>query len=106
MTRPNIEKFNAIVNKAFALLHESFPKPRDLPFAEFVDISNMTKPIIDELTDEAIFCIASLKWLADNGYITIGRYSEDSYMFSEVALTAKGLETLKAAPDGQEVILA
>lgn len=100
MALSNIERFDEIVGEAFALLYESFPVPRPLLPAAFVGEGNVIDPggfTGAELTKEAEFCMATLHWLVDTGYITARDVTPHG--LGRTVLTAKGLETLKAVPD-------
>lgn len=100
MALSNIEQFDEIVGKAFALLYESFPVPKPLQPGAFVGEDNVIDPdgfTGAELTKEAEFCMAALHWLEDTGYISARDITPHG--LGRVVLTAKGLEALKAMPD-------
>lgn len=100
MALSNIERFDETVGKALAMLYESFPVPRHLLAEDFVgegNVRNLESFTGAELTMEAEFCMATLLWLHETGYISAKDTSPEG--LGRVVLTAKGLETLKAVPD-------
>lgn len=98
MAVSNIEKFDDITGKIFAVLYQSFPLPQLLLPSSFVENAMQ----FDERygtevpTDDAEFFIATAEWLMHAGYITCKscRYIR----IDDAVLTAKGLEVLKAIP--------
>lgn len=99
----NIEKFNEIVAKTFALLYEAFPVPRPLSFGEDFQIPNYqafhdSPESHPDVLNEVTFLEWSIIWLKDTGYIS---YKGDAQLvgFSGVVLTAKGFEVLNAVPE-------
>jgi len=104
MTIPsNIKRFNTITATTFALLYEAFPVPRPLLFAQVFDISLHQEFIDDrenypEIQKDIVFLSSAIAWLEEAGYISSSRY-DYPYGFTEVVLTAKGLEVMNAIPD-------
>lgn len=102
-TPSNIEKFNEIAAKTFAILYEEFPVPRPLHFGEDFQVSNY-QAFADspeshrDVRNEVRFLEWSIIWLKDAGYIS---YKDNSPFvgFSGVVLTAKGFEVLNAVPE-------
>src|SRR5690606_29713711 len=93
----NIQRFDEITGKVLAALYEAFPVPIYLPAAQFVEQPTRQCDHMGEVpSEEAEFFIACVKWLAEAGYLKL---SGTNYgCASDVVLTAKGLETLKAVP--------
>ena len=98
MSKTNIEYFDEVTVKIFAELYQSFPLPVSINCLELTGKPEMTE--MGELSKEAEICVAGLKWLAAEGYLTV-KHSAQSGAGS-VILTAKGLASLKAAPDSLE----
>lgn len=111
MSSDNIEKFNEITGKVFALLYGSFPIPQDL-FPHSIDIAPTPQPEYDpetatlggigiastyELNEEEKLFGHTVAWLVDTGYLSAKRRNAVD-MYQGVVLTAKGLEVLKAVP--------
>jgi hypothetical protein len=95
MSNSNIEKFNVLAAQVLADLYQSFPIPRELACAQFGFSSEYNKN--DAPCEELIFFMSSVRWLGESGYI---RYSkENTILFWDAVLTAKGLETLCSMPD-------
>ncbi len=99
MAVSNIEMFDEITGKIFATLYQSFPMPKYLGVADFVEIpmEYSERQGMDVPTSEAEFFTATAQWLINAGYITGEPYP--SMYVSDAILTAKGLEVLKAIPD-------
>ncbi|MFW3895931.1 hypothetical protein [Pseudomonas bharatica] len=99
MAVTNIEMFDDITGKVFATLYQSFPIPKYLGVAEFVEtpMGYSERLGMDVPTREAEFFTATAQWLINAGYITGEPYP--SMYVSNALLTAKGLEVLKAIPD-------
>ncbi|MFQ1753526.1 hypothetical protein ACK4A1_01535 [Aeromonas veronii] len=96
----NIEKFDDIAAKTFAILYERFPLPCYIAVEHFTE----GRPILEDIahggqmpTDEVKLIDATFVWLVDAGYIN-GKMNRFIGL-SQAVLTAKGLETLKATPD-------
>lgn len=94
MALSNIEQFDEIVGKAFALLYESFPMPRELMYGQVIESDDLAEA--DDAKSAAFF-MASIQWLIDTGYLSAKELQQIG--FSGAVLTAKGLEALKALPD-------
>ena len=103
---PNIEKFDRISAKTFALLYESFPVPRDLLVApdygvphiqEIVDSIGIDSENFASEREEIEFIYATIRWLESAGYLDYGKELQ-LFGFRNAVLTAKGLEILKAIP--------
>lgn len=100
---PNIERFNIITAKTFAMLYQSFPVPRDLLMGPDFDIPHIMEISHDfennyvSEREDILFVQSTIYWLHDAGYIEAKNYTYP-FGFREVLLTAKGLETLKAIP--------
>jgi hypothetical protein len=97
----NIEKFDELTARIFAALYEDFPVPRSLSAEQYgVDCNAVfAEPDrIDSVSfkDLNFFC-STVQWLSASGYV---EYATELNMgtFSDVTLTAKGLEVLKATP--------
>jgi hypothetical protein len=99
MTASNIEQFDVITGRVLSALYENFPVPRYLLVQEFVgEVFEFDDLLgVELINDEGAFFLASVKWLANAGYM---EFSEEIHLngFADVVLTAKGLETLKAVP--------
>ncbi|MBR8336395.1 hypothetical protein KDW69_32630 [Burkholderia ambifaria] len=102
MIYPNIDKFNEVTGQALAKLYQNFPVTLSLGAFNMLeggkdacyDSSSFTGAA---LTPQAEFVMATLDWLAEAGYI---RYKDKHDIgFSDVVLTAAGLELLNAVPD-------
>lgn len=113
MESTNIDEFNLMTGKVFAILYEAFPIPMYLSPAEFevpVGAEGEYDPVTGELTgseppahEELIFA-HTIQWLIDTGYMTCGPLPSGCTPslrthFPNSRLTAKGLETLNAIPD-------
>lgn len=100
---PNIERFNIITAKTFAMLYQSFPVPRDLLMGPDFDIPHLMEIPHDfknnyvSEKEDILFVQSTIYWLHDAGYIEAKSYTYP-FGFRDVVLTAKGLETLKAIP--------
>lgn len=113
MADSNIERFDEITGKIFAHLYQQFPIPTHLN-SEIVGIvisGTVTVPYggkpyggIHDLSDSdkstVNYFVHSARWLAKAGYIDIS--FDGGASFSDVTLTAKGLEVLKATPKSLE----
>ncbi|WP_370599570.1 hypothetical protein [Pseudomonas nitroreducens] len=111
MATRNIDEFNEITGKVFALLYEAFPLPIGLrPTAigieehepgEYDPVSGKVSGRTP-VTEEEIVFGHSVQWLEEAGYLTSIRGQSQGYprlYFAESRLTAKGLEVLNAMPD-------
>lgn len=89
----NIERFNDCAARLFAMLFENFPFRVDLQYVKW-----LTNEHEGDIThDDLALCQATVEWLAEAGYITVGSYTR--HMATRVSLTPKGLEVLKAVPE-------
>lgn len=101
MTTSNIERFDDITGQVFATLYENFPVPCSIGAVKMLaggeracrDASGFTGA---ELSEEAVFIMATIQWLVDSGYVRCE--SRADICFYDSVLTAKGLEVLKAVP--------
>lgn len=92
----NIELFNGVAGRLFALLYEKFP------FYTDVDASSLTVELVaednyGEALDMSDLAEAAIKWLAAAGYIWLKEPTEFGGPYSAV-LSPKGFEVLKATP--------
>lgn len=97
MESSNIDKFDQIAGRTFALLYESFPTPRPLLPKDFLD-DNLTveHDFMGEIpSPESIFVLDSLTWLLNSGFISAARHNSG---LSNAVLTVRGLEVLKQRP--------
>jgi len=106
----NIELFDEYTAKIFARLYSTFPIPQDFSMIDFIERGEINDyGIIVDKESEAIAHINVAEahanvawhtfiWLKETGFIKIE--GEHAYLsFSGIALTAKGLEVLKATPE-------
>ncbi len=97
MAASNIEQFDEVAGKTFAMLYEAFPIPIDLPLREYTGVEGVyVNQEEDELTHQARLVISTLEWLQESGYV-MAKVRPD-FGLNRCVLTAKGLETLKATP--------
>lgn len=101
MSHSNIEQFDLIVGKTFAVLYQSFPLQKYIEVGHILD----PKTAFTEdgnygpvLTEEGEFCRACFDWITEAGYVS-GKVDYQSGSITGAVLTVKGLETLKAIPD-------
>lgn len=111
MSSDNIEKFNELASKVFALLYGTFPVPQNLyphsvgiPPAPQLEHDPDTGTIGGlgavseyEPSDEEKLFGHTVAWLVDMGYL-IEKRRIDITSHEDVVLTVKGLEVLKAVP--------
>ena len=92
----NIEIFNIVTGKLFADLYESFPVPLPINTYSIIDLI-VGKDNYDGVWENEPVVTASVKWLADSGYIWV---RDPEYQGEEetAVLTPKGLEVLQAMP--------
>ncbi|MEC5386730.1 hypothetical protein VVD49_13430 [Uliginosibacterium sp. H3] len=93
----NIDQFDDVTAKTFAYLYESFPVPAFLLVERFGVMIDVEAYPLGDSVKEADFWVACWDWLIAAGYM----YAGDRIRpvgFSDVVLTAKGLEVLKAVP--------
>ncbi|RMG76268.1 MAG: hypothetical protein D6707_12490 [Bacteroidetes bacterium] len=96
----NIELFNGITGKVFALLYQNFPRKTEINPASFLE------DFIDEEDYDGAFdfdeiVAATLTWLDKAGYIWLNEPECYGASYS-ATLSHKGLETLKLIPDSIE----
>lgn len=91
----NIEKFNKYAALILAALYESFPVPREIA-CSLAGIDEEFGPE-GQAGPETAFFMATLRWLADSGYLRHGQ--KNCVVFWDVVLTPKGLEALCAMPE-------
>ena len=93
----NIELFNSVAGRLFALLYEEFP------FYSDVDMNSLSGSLIEKDEYDGAWNIlelaeATVKWLAAAGYIWL----EEPQAFGDpykAVLSPKGFEVLKAIPE-------
>lgn len=97
-----IDSFNQFVGLLFSDLYESFPRPFELSAGVY--LHDMISGV--ESSDHRNFVICSCDWLSMSGYIFLKETlkTEDGQAYYQVILTEKGLETIKAVPDGLQRI--
>jgi len=94
----NIELFNGVVGKLFAVLYAQFPHYAEIDF-DTLALDLIDKDDFDGAFDIGLFTESAVRWLADAGYIwlrvpeCIGRESKHT-----ATLSPKGLEVLKQVP--------
>lgn len=93
----NIELFNGIAGRLFALLYEKFP------FYSDVDIDSLAIDLVDKNDYDGAWDIselteATVRWLSAAGYIWIKESQEFGTPYTAV-LSPKGFEVLKAIPE-------
>lgn len=97
--KTNMQHFDEMSVKIFALLHESFPLPKQidcitLAVCQEVDANGVP-------SKESQICVSALEWLSDEGFIKVGQFHQ--YGASGVVLTSKGLAKLKAIPTDSDM---
>lgn len=98
MAASNIEQFDEIAGKTFAMLYEAFPIPIELPLEEYTGVGGVyANEENATLTHQSKLVMGTLEWLHMSGYIR-AKVQPDCGL-SNCVLTAKGLETLKVIPD-------
>ncbi|KAB0502783.1 hypothetical protein [Pseudomonas lini] len=99
----NIERFDQLTGRIFAVLYEDFPMTVDLTDEAFTD-AIVVDPVdseegMDQLMARGEFFSATVLWLIKSGYISFYEdISKTHDMFLGCTLTAKALEALKATP--------
>ena len=93
----NMELFNGITGKVFAVLYQNFPKETVIKSSSFLE-DFIDQNDFDGAFDMPEMTIATLKWLDKAGYIWL---QEPQYYGGEYTaiLSPKGLEALKSIPD-------
>lgn len=94
----NIERFDELTGRIFAVLYQSFPVPQDFIFPEYLsDLYPDFDPESDSFDEMLEFFSATINWLSEAGYVSFQSMTMDGSVF-RAGLTAKGLEVLKATP--------
>lgn len=103
MATSNVDRFDQLTGKIFAVLYESFPMPMDLYYFDYTKVIAPDPPESPEgerqIVEGEEFFSASVAWLASSGYLTKGSQSLNSKEINGCVLTAKALAVLKAIPD-------
>ena len=97
----NIELFDEYVARTLGMLYGSFPIRIGLDALQMSgnpEVDDFGVPIDERGKRSKAFdvCMATIEWLIDTGYIDCKE--RDQYGYSRCALTARGLEILKAVP--------
>lgn len=108
LSSTNIEQFNELTGQIFACLYEAFPIPISLrpsmlgidehEGGEYSPEVGKVLGVEPQSAEEIIFK-HSVTWLLQASYINATQVQFDSHFFSNVRLTAKGLEVLNAIPE-------
>ena len=98
----NIELFDEYVARTLGMLYGSFPIRIGLDALQMSgnpEVDDFGVPIDARGKRSKAFdvCMATIEWLIDTGYIDCKE--RDQYGYSRCALTARGLEILKAVPE-------
>lgn len=96
----NIELFDSYTGLILGRLYRNFPLPITLSAEEFIDYNTLEDSNRQLLSQEENLFLATVKWLADVGYIHFDGMSGVS--FFEVVLTSNGLLILRAFAEGQD----
>lgn len=96
----NIELFDCYTGLILGHLYRNFPLPLTLTPQRFIDYKTLGASNRDTLEKEEALFLATVKWLADVGYIHFDGLSGVS--FFEVVLTNSGLLILRAFPEGKD----
>ena len=96
----NIELFDCYTGLILGHLYRNFPLPLTLTAERFIDYKTLGDRDRDTLEKEEALFLATVKWLADVGYIHFDGLSGVS--FFEVVLTNSGLLILRAFPEGKD----
>ncbi|NBB09552.1 hypothetical protein [Pseudomonas sp. SLFW] len=98
MAVSNIERFDNLASRLFAELYESFPMGKDIDTANYLDPATQWSERYQQevLIDDGEFFLATVLWLQRAGYLSVDKYHHSRV--SDVVLTAKGLEVLRAVP--------
>lgn len=100
MAQSNIDKFDEIAGKVFAVLYSAFPVPQPLALGTYIDTKEVFNPegfTGAELTEDAEFVKATINWLINADFITVENFHSE--YFIDAVLTPKGLESLKLMPE-------
>jgi len=100
MITSNIERFDHVAGRVFGHLYEHFPVPCYITAKlVFDEVTTFDEHLGMEIPNEsAEFFAACVSWLHRAGYIEYREWNHALASFSQVILTAKGLEVLKALP--------
>ena len=96
----NIELFDCYTGLMLGRLYRNFPLPITLSGEHFIDYKGLEASNREGLEKEENLFMATLKWLADVGYIHFDGMSGVS--FFEVVLTSNGLLILRAFAEGND----
>lgn len=86
----NIELFNGIVGKIFAILYEKFPVETSITYIDLID-ELIDNKVYERTLGDGEFVDATVNWLIKAGYV----YERGG----DIVLSAKGLEVLRAMPE-------
>ncbi len=93
-TPSNIEYFNLLTGFIFSRLYLSFPIPITLERKDIMYFIDLPKDF-----DEQEFFYRSIKWLAENGYISHHTKELQKDYFKYTVLTSKGFSVLNSIPE-------
>ncbi|MFP3516539.1 hypothetical protein SB766_10120 [Pseudomonas sp. SIMBA_077] len=96
----NIELFDSYTGLILGRLYRNFPLPITITAEEFIDYKHLEDSNRQLLSQEENLFLATVKWLADVGYIHFDGMSGVS--FFEVVLTSNGLLILRAFAEGEK----
>ena len=96
----NIELFDSYTGLILGRLYRNFPLPITLTAEHFINYNTLDDSNRQLLSQEENLFLATVKWLADVGYIHFDGMSGVS--FFEVVLTSNGLLILRAFAEGHE----
>lgn len=96
----NIELFDCYTGLIFGHLYRHFPLPVTLTAEHFIDYKTLGTSNREDLEKEEALFLATIKWLADVGYLHFDGMS--GVEFYEVVLTNNGLLILHAYPEGTD----
>ena len=96
----NIELFDCYTGLIFGHLYRNFPLPVTLTAEHFIDYKTLGTSNREDLEKEEALFLATIKWLADVGYLHFDGMS--GVEFYEVVLTNNGLLILHAYPEGTD----
>lgn len=94
----NMELFDCYSGLILGHLYQCFPLPVTLGAEHFIDYKHIDSSNREEAEKQETLFMATMKWLADVGYIHFDGMSGVS--FFEVVLTNNGLLILRAFPAG------
>ena len=96
----NIELFDCYTGLILGHLYRNFPLPVTLTAEHFIDYKGLGASNREALEKKENLFLATVKWLADIGYIHFDGMS--GVAFYEVVLTNSGLLILRAYPEGTD----